>query len=94
MATHSSILDRESTDRGAWRSTVHRVTKSRTLLKQLSMHEGVSSKSANVSMNDLGHTIKIIVLFFQFDKAKILCSLIHRQHFFSSLIFKTLNLET
>ena len=66
-ATHSSILDRESMDRGAWWSTIHRVTKSRTLLKQLSMHEGISSKSANVLMNDLGHTIKILVLFLQFD---------------------------
>ena len=27
-----------SMDRGAWQATVHRVTKSRTQLKQLSMH--------------------------------------------------------
>ena len=26
MATHSSILDENSMDRGAWRATVHRVT--------------------------------------------------------------------
>ena len=29
-------------DRGAWQATVHRVTKSRTQLKQLSMHIHVS----------------------------------------------------
>ena len=28
-------------DRGAWRATVHRVTKSQTQLKQLSMHEHI-----------------------------------------------------
>ena len=33
------------TDRGAWRATVHRVAKSRTRLKQLSMHpENTESK--------------------------------------------------
>ena len=33
MATHSSILALENPmDRGAWRATVHRVTKSRTRL--------------------------------------------------------------
>ena len=33
MATHSSILALENPmDRGAWRATVHRVTKSRTQL--------------------------------------------------------------
>ena len=38
MATHSIILAwRIPTDRGAWRATVRRVTKSRTRLKRLSM---------------------------------------------------------
>ena len=39
MATHSSIFAwRIPTDRGAWRATVHGVTKSRTQMKQLNMH--------------------------------------------------------
>ena len=39
MATHSSILAwRIPMDRGTWWATVHRVTKSQTQLKQLSMH--------------------------------------------------------
>ena len=39
VATHFSILVwRILMDRGAWWATVHRVTKSRTQLKQLSMH--------------------------------------------------------
>ena len=39
MATHSSILAwRIPVDRGAWRATVHRVTKSHTWWKWLSMH--------------------------------------------------------
>ena len=39
MATHSSILAwRIPMDTGAWRATVHGVTKSRTQLKQLSTH--------------------------------------------------------
>ena len=39
MATHSSILTwRIPMDRGAWRATVHRVTKSQTRLKQLNTH--------------------------------------------------------
>ena len=39
IATHSSILAwRMPMDREAWRAIVHRVTKSRTRLKQLSMH--------------------------------------------------------
>ena len=38
MATHSSILAwRITIDRGAWWATVHRVAKSQTQLKQLSM---------------------------------------------------------
>ena len=40
-ATHSSILAwRNPMVRGAWQATVHSVTKSRTGLKQLSMHTG------------------------------------------------------
>ena len=39
MATHSSILAwRIPMDRGPWQAAVHRVTKSQTPLKQLSMH--------------------------------------------------------
>ena len=39
MATHSSILAwRIAMDRGAWRTTVHRVAKSQTWLQPLSMH--------------------------------------------------------
>ena len=39
MAIHSSILARRiSMDRGAWGATTHRVTKSWTHLKSLSMH--------------------------------------------------------
>ena len=39
MATHSSILVwRIPMDRGAWRAIVHRVAKSGTGLKRMSMH--------------------------------------------------------
>ena len=39
MATYSSILAwRIPMDRGAWRATVHGVTKSQTQLKRLSIH--------------------------------------------------------
>ena len=39
MATHSSILAwRIPVDRGAWWATVHKVSKSRTRLKQLGTH--------------------------------------------------------
>ena len=39
MATHSGILAwRIPMDRGAWRATIHRVTKRWTHLKSLSMH--------------------------------------------------------
>ena len=37
MATHCSILE-NAMDRGAWWATVHRVAKSQTWLKPLSMH--------------------------------------------------------
>ena len=40
MAMHSSILGLEnSIDRGAWQAIVHRVTKSQTQLKGLSMYK-------------------------------------------------------
>ena len=39
IATHSSLLAwRIPMDRGTWQATVHRLAKSQTLLKQLSMH--------------------------------------------------------
>ena len=39
MATHSSVLAwRIPMDRGAWRTTVHGIAKSRTRLKGLGMH--------------------------------------------------------
>ena len=39
VAAHSSILAwRIPIDRGAWQAIVHRVAKSRTQLKRLSMH--------------------------------------------------------
>ena len=37
-ATHSSIFLENPMDRGAWQAIVHRVAKSQTQLKQLSMH--------------------------------------------------------
>ena len=37
-----AFLPEDPMDRGAWWATVHRVAKSRTQLKQLSMHIGVS----------------------------------------------------
>ena len=41
---HSSILAwRIPMDRGAWRAIVHRLSKGRTRLKQLSMHAGYLS---------------------------------------------------
>ena len=40
IATHSSIL---AMDRGAWQSIVHRVAKSQTQVKRLSMHAQLSS---------------------------------------------------
>ena len=48
-------------DRGAWGATVHRVTKSRTRLKQLSMHTRVSQTGemrANLSLACLGSAQK------------------------------------
>ena len=38
MATHSRILAWYPVDRGPWEATVHRVAKSQTQLKRLSMH--------------------------------------------------------
>ena len=34
-------------DRGAWRATVHRISKSQTQLKQLSMHAGWGNKPSH-----------------------------------------------
>ena len=39
------------TDRGAWRATVHRVTKSQTRLKRLSTHTHINACSWNLSKN-------------------------------------------
>ena len=48
MATHSSILAwRIPMDRGAWRATVHKVTKSQTRLKRLITHTHTHTSSAN-----------------------------------------------
>jgi len=45
MATHSSFLAwRILMDRGAWRATVHAVTKSQTQLKRLSTHAQSGSR--------------------------------------------------
>ena len=45
MATHSSILSwRIPKDRGAWWATVHRVAKSQTQLKRLSMQSNLMGK--------------------------------------------------
>ena len=38
MVTHLSFLPGDPMDRGDWQATVHRVSESRTQLKQLSMH--------------------------------------------------------
>ena len=52
MSTHSSILAwRIPTDRGAWWATVHRVTKSQTLLKQLIMQVHILATSGGSSMD-------------------------------------------
>ena len=49
---HSSILAwRIPMDRGAWWATVHRVTKSQTRLKQLSMHMHPDTAYFNFRMN-------------------------------------------
>ena len=46
MATHPSILCLENPmDRGAWRAMVHRVTKSQTWLKWLSVHTCYESRT-------------------------------------------------
>ena len=38
---HGNLLQWNPVDRGAWRATVHRVTKNQTRLKQLSTHTGI-----------------------------------------------------
>ena len=48
MATHSSILAwRIPMDRGAWLSTIQRITKNQTWLRQLSMHNSRLGHSSN-----------------------------------------------
>ena len=53
----SSCLE-NSMDRGAWRTTIHRVAKSRTQLKQLGMHtlggKGLLTLSLPSDSTDLG----------------------------------------
>ena len=49
MAAHPSILAwKTPLDRGAWRATVHRVTKSQTQLKRLSTDKGIPQKLRKV----------------------------------------------
>ena len=49
MAAHPSILTwKTPLDRGAWRATVHRVTKSQTQLKRLSTDKGIPQKLRKV----------------------------------------------
>ena len=51
MATHSSILIwRIPTDRGVWQATIHRVEKSQTGLKQLSMCNDVQSLLRSINI--------------------------------------------
>ena len=58
VTTHSSILAwRIPMDGGAWRTTVHGVTKSRTRLKRLGTHIGVQ----NTSMMVLAYQIRSAV---------------------------------
>ena len=57
MATHSSILAwRIPLDRGAWRATVHRGTKSWTWLKRLSRHTHNLEISVQILFNDQGNS--------------------------------------
>ena len=63
MATHTSILAwRIPTDRGAWRATVHRVTKSRTQVEQLSKAQHRRVKVCNVKVNKLYHGNLVLFL--------------------------------
>ena len=63
MATHTSILTwRIPTDRGAWRATVHRVTKSRTQVEQLSKAQHRRVKVCNVKVNKLYHGNLVLFL--------------------------------
>ena len=51
-------------DRGAWRATVHRVTKSQTRLKQLSMHTSKLFNGASLvaqTVTELLKSPKILV---------------------------------
>ena len=52
MATHSSILAwRIPMDREVWWTTVHRVTRSWTQLKQLSMHESNTTNAEALAID-------------------------------------------
>ena len=54
MATHSSILAwRIPMDRGAWRATVHGVTKSWTHLRDLAQHTGRQAQEEGCPTQDL-----------------------------------------
>ena len=58
MVTHSSILTwRIPMDRGTWWATVHRVAKSQTRLKQLSMHT-CTLQTANQHIDILAQNVK------------------------------------
>ena len=60
MATHPSILPwRIPMDRGAWQATAHRVTKSQTQLKQLSMHAHIHT---GIHVCTHTHTISCIYI--------------------------------
>ena len=54
-------------DGEAWLATVHRVTKSRTQLKQLRSH-------ARTTLDRMGFTLNIFVVFQIFSVRKYLCS--------------------
>ena len=52
MATHSSTLAQNPIDRGAWRATVHRVTKSWTQLKRLSKNICVGGERGQMTFTE------------------------------------------
>ena len=49
-------------DRGAWWAAVHRVTKSRTRLKQLSMHVHIEHYDIQAPCKTLLHTLSLILI--------------------------------
>ena len=66
MATHPSTLAWKSMDRGAWPAASHRVAKSLTQLKQLSMHTRTftCSKQTRYKMRSLISTFVFHLLHF------------------------------